>query len=190
MVGRDDLERSQAVDPSPELAHRGLGAEHVVGGMQSERDHDARVHELDLAVEERRAELLFLGPRIAVLRRPALEDVRDVDVRSSEAHALRDDVGQELSRPTDEGDSLLVFVVARRFADEHHARPARSIGKDRLRAGSMERTSDAARDGCAKVFEVSAAARLAAVLLGSLVRLGRARERRSLFREKILVWTR
>jgi hypothetical protein len=53
-----------------------------------------------------------------VLRRAALDDVRDVDVIPLQIDRF-DDLGQKLPGPPDKWNPLQVFVGAWRFADEH-----------------------------------------------------------------------
>ena len=60
----------------------------------------------------------FVGLGIAVLRRPALDDVRDVDVVARQLDRL-DDLRQQLAGAADKRHALLVFVGAGRLADEH-----------------------------------------------------------------------
>ncbi len=63
----------------------------------------------------------FVRLRIAVLRRAALDDVRDVDVLAREVDRF-DDLRQQLAGAADERDALHVLVGARRLADEHQVR--------------------------------------------------------------------
>ncbi len=77
--------------------------------------------DVDLLEEERLARRHFVGLGIAVARRPALDDVRDVDVGALEADRL-DDLRQQLPGASDERLALEVLVGARRLADEHELR--------------------------------------------------------------------
>src|SRR5262245_56876547 len=84
----------------------------------AERDDHLRLHDLDLPEEKRLALLHFVRLRIPVARRPALDDVRDVDILASEADRF-DDLGEQLTGTADERLTLNVFVAARRLAGEH-----------------------------------------------------------------------
>src|SRR5262245_33028526 len=83
-----------------------------------ERDDHLRADDVDLLEEKRLAgfDLVLLG--VAVLRRTALDDVRNVDVVAPEPDRL-DDLRQQLAGAADERLALDVFVAARRLADEH-----------------------------------------------------------------------
>ena len=74
--------------------------------------------DVDLAEQERLALLHFVGLGVAVARRPALDDVGDVDVLAPQADGL-DDLRQQLPGAADERLALDVFVGARRLAHEH-----------------------------------------------------------------------
>ena len=86
--------------------------------------------ELELTVEPRRARLDLVGLRIAVARRPALHDVRDVHVGAGQADAL-DELREELAGAADERLALQVLLLARPLADEHQTRRRR--GRHRTR---------------------------------------------------------
>ncbi len=68
-------------------------------------DDDAGPDELDLADEIGRAGLHLVAVGHAVVRRPALDHVRDVDLVLAEGHG-GDDLAQELAGPADEGPAL------------------------------------------------------------------------------------
>lgn len=63
----------------------------------------------------------FIRFRVAVVRGPALDHVRDVDIATRQSRRLQEIV-QEFSCSSDERFPLLVFVEARRFSHEHHTR--------------------------------------------------------------------
>ena len=104
----------------------------------------------------------LVGLRVAVARRPALDDVGDVDLVARQADRL-DDPGQQLPGAADERLALPVLVLARRLADEHQSasglptpnttclRPsctacsARTAGRSRCAAGPALRRGDSGR---------------------------------------------
>ena len=98
-----------------------------------ERGDDLRADQLDLPEEVRLALLDLVRQRVAVPRRPALEHVRDVDVRAGQADALEQPVEQLPGLP-DERDALLVLVEAGRLADEHQIGVRVAVAEDDLRA--------------------------------------------------------
>src|SRR5262249_54268405 len=70
----------------------------------AERDDDFRLDDVDLLEEKWLARLHFVRLWIAVLRRPTLDDVRDVDVLALQVDGL-DDFRQQLPGPSDKRDS-------------------------------------------------------------------------------------
>src|SRR5262249_2573804 len=71
---------------------------------------------------------------VAVPRRPALDDVADVDVLAAKPHALGDDLREQLSRAPDERLALRVLVRARPFADEDESRLRIADAEDEMAA--------------------------------------------------------
>ena len=72
----------------------------------------------ELPAKERIARTDFVRFGVAVVWRPALQHVADVDIFAFEIDGL-DNLGQQLSRPSDERQALLVFVKTRRFTHKH-----------------------------------------------------------------------
>src|SRR5205085_8544094 len=95
------------------------------------------VDQLHLLGEPRAARLDLVGERIAVPRRPALHDVRDVDVLAAGSD-LREHAVEELPGGADERLPLLVLVVARPLADAHQVRVVVADPVDDLRASLCE----------------------------------------------------
>src|SRR5262249_49930890 len=60
----------------------------------------------------------FIRFGITIFRRPAFEDVADVNIFTLEVDGL-DDLRQQLTRPADKRQTLLVFVIPRSLADEY-----------------------------------------------------------------------
>ena len=106
----------------------------------------------DLPHQKWRAGLAFVALRRAVPRRPALDDVRDVDFFAPQAHGF-DHVVEQLSGAADERFALLVFVGARRFADEHQLGMRIAHAEDNLLAPLL---GQAAAGAVADIFADSA----------------------------------
>ena len=87
-------------------------------GEVAERRDDTRPHELDLAEEMRLAGGDLGLERVAILRRPALEHVREVDRVGREPDAGQE-LREQLSCLAGEREPALVLVVAGRLADDH-----------------------------------------------------------------------
>src|SRR5207249_1494665 len=101
-------------------------------GKPPQRYDQPRADQFDLAQQVLSAGFHLVGHWVAVVRRAALEDVRDVDLGAPRADR-RQQLVQELARRSHERASLLVFVVARSFADEHYLGGRGALARDRLR---------------------------------------------------------
>src|SRR5450759_5001817 len=87
----------------------------------AERGDDLGVDEPNLLREERRARRDLDRDGVAVVRRPALEHVGDVDLRACQADR-GEQLVKELPCRADEGLALQVLVLAGSLADEHELR--------------------------------------------------------------------
>src|SRR5207237_1144919 len=97
-----------------------------------------------------RGELVRLG--IAVVGRPALHRVADVDVLAAQAHRL-DHLGEELSRLPHEGLALLVLVLPGPLAYEHEPRAGIADPEDEVGAALVELAAGAIAELLAHRFE-------------------------------------
>ena len=112
----------------------------------AERRDDHRLDQLDLAEEVALARLDLVRLRVAVAGRPALEDVRDVDVAARHPD-LREQLLEQLPGLADERQALLVLVEARRLADEHQVGVRIAGAEHDLRPPLREPAAGAAGDG-------------------------------------------
>ena len=64
-------------------------------------------------------EAISSGSRIAIPRRPALDDVGDVEVPPRQPHLLEHEAVEQLARSSDERETLLVLLGAGTLAHEH-----------------------------------------------------------------------
>ena len=119
--GRDERRAAVLERATAEPRDRILRLQQRLRGERPQRDDDLRPNAVDLLKEERLAGLDLVRLGIAVLGRPALDDVGDVDLVAPKPDGL-DDLREELARAPDERDALNVFVRAGRFADEHQIR--------------------------------------------------------------------
>jgi len=111
----------------------------------AERSDELRLDQLYLAEEVPFSCLDLVRHRIAVPGRPALDHVRDVHVVAGHADPTQELV-QELPRLADERVALLVFVEARRLADEHQLGLRVANAEDDLGAALGETAARAAGD--------------------------------------------
>ena len=82
---------------------------------------------LKLPVQELAADFHLVRLRRAILRRPALHHVADVDVGAFDRNAFLgrrafDHLREQLARAADEREPLRVFIGAGAFADKHQSR--------------------------------------------------------------------
>ena len=118
MEGRDERRAAVVEGAAAQPRDRILRLQQRLRGECSQGDDDLWLNAVDLLKEERLAGLDLVGLGIAVLRRPAFDDVRDIDVVAAESDGL-DDLGQQLAGTPDKRNALDVFVSSRRLADEH-----------------------------------------------------------------------
>src|SRR5260370_8289021 len=80
MEGRNQLRATKREHAPTQLRNGIEGPQQRLRPELSERDDDLRLDRIDLPEEKRLARLDFFRPGIAVARRPALDDVGDVDL--------------------------------------------------------------------------------------------------------------
>ena len=95
-----------------------LGVEEQLGGEVAERDDDRGSMNSSCASRYGRHASISSGLRVAVARRPALHDVRDVHLVAVEPDAL-DQAGEQPAGAADERLAVEVFLLARALAHEH-----------------------------------------------------------------------
>src|SRR5206468_2188542 len=111
----------------------------------AERGNDLRLDHLHLLPEPALARRDLVGDRVAIPRRPRLEDVGDVDVRARQTDAGEQRI-EQLSRLADERDALLVLVEPRGLADEEEICIRAADAEDGPRSCRMQGTARAAGD--------------------------------------------
>ena len=117
----DQLGAAVVVDAAAQAGNRIERAQQRLRREFAERHDHLGLDEVDLPEQKRLARRDLVGLRIAVLGRPAFDDVGDVHVVARQADGL-DDLREELAGAADERDALDVFVRARRLADKHQVR--------------------------------------------------------------------
>src|SRR3984893_2643692 len=137
-----------------QFAYRGFDLEQCLYGEGSEADDDARLDYVDLPEQERLARRDFVQLGIAIFRRPALDDVADVDLGPRHSHAALDDIGQELPGASYERLAARVFVGARRLAHEHQLRVRIADAENEIRSPGRQLAALAIADKFAQLFEV------------------------------------
>src|SRR6266404_2013412 len=89
--------------------------------MATKGHDEGRVEDLELALEIGRAGGDLVGLRIAIVRGPALDDVRDEDLVPSPAER-GEELDEQVAGPPDERTALAVLVLARSLPDEDDLR--------------------------------------------------------------------
>ena len=122
-------------------------------------DDDVRLHRLDLAFDPLVAGVdlalrrgLVQAALAAQLPFEMLDGIGDVEMLAVDAGGLERLIEQP-PRRTHERQSLLIFLVARLLADEHHARVRVAGAEYRLRGVRPERAILAAPRGLPKLVE-------------------------------------
>ena len=113
------------------LGNADLAFQQCLSRPIAQRTHELGPDHLDLLHEERLASIHFIRFRVAIVRWPAFDDVRDINLVARQIRRGQQIV-QELARRSHERLSFLVFVEARRFADKHDARVRISHAEDHL----------------------------------------------------------
>ncbi len=110
----------------------------------SDREDERGREQLDLPVEIGTAASRFLGPRVAVSRRPALEHVGDVHLLAPRAERTQHRI-EQLARAADEGLSASILFRARRLPDDHPAGVRPTHAEHRLRPAGVQAATCAGR---------------------------------------------
>jgi len=118
MKGRHHLDAVVVEPPPTQLRDRRPLLQERLGREFPERDHDLGANQRELLPKEGLARGDLVGLRVPVPGGTALHDVADVDVLAAQSHSLRDDVRQELTRPTDEGLAAPILLLPRSLADK------------------------------------------------------------------------
>ena len=108
---------------------------------------------VDLLGEIRPARLDLLRRRVAVLGRPALDDVGDVALGPGQADLLPHEAVEQLARAADEGLTGQVLLAARTLAHEEQVGRRRADAEDDLGAALGQRAQGARRRGDAQPLE-------------------------------------
>src|SRR5262249_13093138 len=119
--GMESGDDSHAVNVGELPAQSGNGSCRFNHGLRRESGQTANDFGTDyseLLFQEWIAGRNFIWLRIAVFRKPALQDVANVDLFTLQIDRF-DDLRQKLARAAHKRQTLLIFVVSRRFADEY-----------------------------------------------------------------------
>ena len=87
-------------------------------GNAPETDDELRTDQITLRVQPVTARRLLLVERVAVVRRAAFDDVRNIYARTVEIDHFKHIV-EQLTGGADERLALQILLLARSFADEH-----------------------------------------------------------------------
>ena len=129
------------IEPAPAGLHDALaGRQQGLGRGIAERHQHVRIHQFDLALDERQADLRLLRRRRPVARRPPRNDVGDVGAGAVEPDR-RDHPVEQFARAPDERQALDVFLASGGLADEHDAGLRVAVGEYQPRGGGFQRAA-------------------------------------------------
>src|SRR5262245_22242579 len=135
------------MDAPAEPADRLFRPEQALRRDAADTENRLRRDEFDLPAQIRQAARRLLIARIAVVRRPALQDIAYVHIATPESRRAQHRIEQLPGAP-DEGLPLAVFLGARRLADHHEPRRAVADAEYRLRPRLAQAAEPAAAHGC------------------------------------------
>ena len=139
--GADGARAGVVVEPFPAGPHDALaGRQQRLRRGIAERHQHVRIHELDLPLDERQADLRLLRRRRPVAGRPPGNHVGDVGFAAVEPDR-GDHPVQQFAGASDKRQALDVLVAPGRFADEHDARLRIAVGKHQPRRGVFQRAA-------------------------------------------------
>ena len=153
VIRRDDVGPTPLEDLSAQLPDALGRLEQQLGGEVAQRDDHPRVDELDLLGQVRPARLDLLGRRVAVLGRPALDDVGDVALGPGQADLLPHEAVEQLARAADEGLAGQILLAARALAHEEQIGRRRAHPEHHLGPALGQRAERARRRGDAQPLE-------------------------------------
>ena len=103
----------------------------------AQRDDDRRIQDLELSRQVRRTGGDLVGHRVAIVRRPALHDVRDEHIRTPPAERT-EQLDEQVPGPADERPTFAILVLARALADEDDLGIGIALTGDGLPSGLVQ----------------------------------------------------
>src|SRR5262249_27627166 len=103
------------------LGNRRSSLQNRLRRERAEAADDLRLDHGELLFEEGIARHYLVGFGIAIIRRSTFQDIADVNVVALDVDRF-DDLRQQLPGPAHKRQTLLIFIEARGFADEHEFR--------------------------------------------------------------------
>jgi len=153
MIDGQHGEPTRALHRTVQSRDADLGLEHELRREVPERHQHVWLDQSYLLAQEGSARFDLDGLWIAVSWRPALHDVRDVDLLARQT-GVREQLVQQLSGGTDKGLALQILVLSRTFSDEHHPGGGVPRSEDDLRAREPERATMTIAHMPTQLFEV------------------------------------
>ena len=140
VVCRYEVASAIRIGPAAKPAYALIGAEQQPRREVPERDDHGRIDQFELRFEPRTARLDLGGKRVAVVRRPALDHVRDVAGGPVHADLLPHELVEKLAGPADKRLACQVLVPAGAFAHEHQLGSRVADSEHDLSAPGRKRT--------------------------------------------------
>ena len=117
-----------------------IAPEHPACRNFAQSDNQTRLNQVDLAIQESRARFCFLDCRCAVARRPAFDDVGDVDFLPACQSNRRQHIVEQLAGLADKRFATRIFFGTRAFTNNQPVGTLIADTKDRLFAPLVKRT--------------------------------------------------
>jgi len=118
MIGGNHPDSMEVKDPSSKDRDLFRCLKKRLSGESSKGTDDFGLNDLNLLQKERAAGGNLFRFWVPVLRRPAFDDIGDVDLFTFEANGL-EDLRQKLPGLSYEGSTLNIFFISRALANQH-----------------------------------------------------------------------
>jgi len=137
MVGGHEFAAAPILPFAAVLGDAAIGLEKGFGGASAEANYHFGIDYVELAKEEGRTGLDFVGLGGAIFRGAALNDVADVHVFALQAHSF-DHLRKKFSSAADERKALKVFIGAGTFTNEDKLSMGIAVAEDEFVATFVE----------------------------------------------------
>ena len=125
------------------LCDRKAGPDHPLGRDPPQTDHDLGPQDAELFPQPGHTGFALVGQGVAVVGRPAFDDVGDVAVFVPVQVDGKKVFVQQLAAAAHKGQALLVLVLAGALAHEQYFGVRSALPKDHVLAGLAQRTPGA-----------------------------------------------
>lgn len=122
-------------------------SDHTRGGDPAKAYHDFGADQTNLPIEVTNAAVLLLFHGISVLRRPALDDIRNITIATPVKINDRKHIIQQLTGSADKGLALKILLLTGTFPDEHNIGILSSNAENHIMPGFAQSALPAIQTG-------------------------------------------